>query len=217
MSMFANAKTLAAPKKSSKKEAAKVEMEGLETLASIDSVIKRLETLKAVFEADVKKQATAEFIKNGKLAKKRPENFKGVEGEATASVQLKAKASNIAVSDEDAARLKAAGITTEKVVSTVGTYVINPKYLADAEVMENASAALVAAGLPEDLFEQQIETSKTIVTADALDELFGKVREDADFVALLPLISSIALKPTLTEDGQAADFEKVAELLGAAA
>lgn len=224
--MFATAQKVKTAKAPKKAEKATVPMDSLAQYAALDAVIKALEGMKKVMEADVKGQAQVEFVTKGFAAKKRPENFKGTEtfsfeaeeGEdaltldASASVELRARSSSSAVTETELPLLQAAGIPVEEVVSVVGTYVINPEYLNDAEIMGKAEAALVAAGLPADLIQQQDEVKKTVVSSTALEHLFGNYDEQT-IQQFLPMVGVIALKPKLGTEDISDAFKVVSQLL----
>ena len=208
--MFSNAQTLKTAKSSKKADAVTVALPGVEALASIDAVIKALTTIKATVEAEVKSRAAIEFIKAGSEKKAKPENFKASEGVATASVQLKKRASNSTLSAEEVALLTNAGVSFETVEEVVSTFVINPAYKDDQALLGKVEKALKGVkGIPEDFILLQEGKSKTITTDASLDEVF-KLGQD-QIKLLLPVVSTIAVKPTI-EDVTAA-YDIVKELL----
>lgn len=208
--MFSNAQTLKTAKSSKKADAVTVALPGIEALASIDAVIKALTTIKATVEAEVKSRAAIEFIKTGSEKKAKPENFKASEGVATASVQLKKRASNSTLSAEEVALLTDAGVSFETVEEVVSTFVINPAYKDDQALLGKVEKALKGVkGIPEDFILLQEGKSKTITTDASLDEVF-KLGQD-QIKLLLPVVSTIAVKPTI-EDVTAA-YDIVKELL----
>lgn len=205
--MFANAKVLKTATPKAKKQTNEIELKGLEASAALDAMIKKLTTLKATIDGDLKSEAEAIFAKQGLEKKAKPENFKGVDGLATASVQLKKRSSASALSDEDVALLKEHKVSVQTDEQVVSTYVINPAYKDDQKLLEKVGKAIEkVAGVPADFILLQEGKAKTVTTDTSIDEVFAT--GNADTVALLlPLVATIALKPTIE------DAEKVHEIV----
>ena len=210
-SMFASAKKLAAPK-AKKTDKIQIELPGIADLAAVDALIKQLTAVKATLDADVKSQMTIEFIRMGAATKVRPENFEGTDGLASASCELRARASTSPLSNADAAMLEEAGIPVETIETTVDAFILNPQFTNDADVLGKMERALKkVAGLPVDLFLKQEGVSKKIVGKSAIDTLFAS--GDIEKIAkLLPHVSVPAIKPKL--DAAANAFEIVRNMLG---
>lgn len=212
--MFSNAKVLKTAGSSKKKEARHVEINGLETLAAIDAVIKSLSALKETVELDVKEQMLSEFITDGVAIKRRPENFKGIDGMAVASCQLKARSSASGLNDAEIAVLDDAGISYETTEQVASTFVINPAYKDDQALLSTIEKKLkTIKGLPEDFILLQEGKSKVVITDNSIDEVFasadaGKIRR------LLPVVSTMAVRPTLDEGDVNFAFDKIKELIG---
>lgn len=225
--MFSTAKTVQTKKTAAKKnDKRSVEIEGLAQLASIDAVIKALTALKTTIEGDVKSAMAVEFITEGCAAKKRPENFRGIEttelqvadGEiksvaASASCELRIRSSASALSDAEVETLTEAGIATQEAVSVVETYVVNPAYKDNGEILGLVEKKLKGVkGIPEDFIQFQPGEKKTIVGPDALDTLFTLPAEKAR--DLLSVVGVLAIKPKLDNDDVGAAFEVVQGILG---
>lgn len=206
MSMFANAKTLKTSAKAKKSDKEEIMIEGLEAVASLDAVIKSLTALKATMDADVKEAMLAHFVTSGAALKRRPDNFRGIENNASASCELRARSSASKLSDSEIELLTTNNIPTEVVVDTVETFVINPEYLSDAKVMASIEKALKKVkDIPEDLFLKQEGKSKTIVSDGAMAALFSS--GDNDKISdLLSVVSVLAIKPKLENDDLNAAF-----------
>jgi hypothetical protein len=216
MSMFDSAKTLKtgkAPKATSVKE--QITIAGIEVVAALDVVIKSLVALKKTKDADVKDAMIGYFAEKGVATGARPVNFRGVEGAASASCELRIRSSASALTPDEIELLAAKNIPMETVVDTVETFVINPEYLNDAEIMGKIEAALKKVkGIPEDLFLKQEGRSKTIVGEGAFDALFSnKDMNEEEAIDLLPLISVPAIKPTLDNDDLSSAFEIARKML----
>jgi hypothetical protein len=219
MGMFADAKTLETAKPKSKKtQQERVVVAGLEALASIDAVIKSLEAIKAVKMTEVKDQMAEKFIKDGIDKNDRPENFRGLEGNAEASCELRARSSNSPLSDEEIAKYEEHNLPITKIETVVETFVINPEYLADVKVMSSIEAALKKVkGIPDDLFLRQQGVTKTVAGEDAIKMLFAGAATEEEVTEMLPLVGVLAVKPTLASDDLAAAFKIAAAIISPAA
>lgn len=191
--MFSTAKVInpVAAKSSSGKDRAEFQMSGLEQLAQVDALIKSLEGIKGTLDADVKAQALELFIEhaNGK----RPESFRGLEGTASASVELRKRATTSPLTPEQQVLLAAAGIKGEKVITTNKMFGINPKYAEDNSLLAKVEAAL-AGIVPTDFIVLQEEKSKIVVTDQAIDAVFKADEADR---ALVETVCVLAIKPKL--------------------
>ena len=159
----------------SKKAKPEITMVGIRRVAALDTVIKALTAVKVSADQEVKAKMAAEFIQQGRKINRRPDNFRGVDNDASASCELRARASTSKLSPEEVVILKAAGIPVQTVTAKVDTFVINPAYVDDAAVMEKVAAMLgKIKGLPDDFFLKQDGVESQIVGEGALDILFGK-------------------------------------------
>lgn len=211
MAIFDKAKTIKTDKPS-KRSAPEVVMAGIEAVAALDTVIKSLTALKETKTDEVKEAMKERFIRVGLEEKRRPVNFKGIEGEASASCELRIRSKTSALSDAEVTFLTKHGIKTQKVVSTVETFAINPAYLQDPAVMKAVEAALKKVkGLPEDFIQYQEGQSKTVVDEDALDEMFAKANKAA-CGELINTIGVLAIKPKMNEDDYKAAMKIVAKI-----
>jgi hypothetical protein len=211
--MFSTAKKIAAPKAPKKDTKAQVAIDGLATLASIDAVMKSLAALKATVESDVKSAMAVEFVTTGCAIKKRPENFRGTDEGASASCELRIRSSASALSEDEQKLYAEAGIGTKTVVSTIETYVINPEYKDNGDLLALVEKKLKGIkGIPEDFIMFQEGVSKTVAADDALDVLFTLPAEKAR--DLLPIVGTLAVKPKLDTDDVAEAFKVVGALLG---
>lgn len=196
MAMFDSTKKVAAPKSKAKATKTEVLTPGLQDYAAIVAAEKALGALKATTGEMVKSQM---FVEMGVAKGGRPDSYTGIEGAATASLELRARASTSALSAEEVELLNEKGIPTQEIVATVETFIINPAYAEDASLLAKIEKALKSVkGIPEDLFLKQDGTSKTVLAEGALDAVF---KHDADTIAdLLPVTSVMAIKPKLATD-----------------
>lgn len=212
--MFANAKQVKTDKPAAKKDKKdQVNLPGLTDLASIDAVIKALTALKSTIDADIKSEAAVHFVKTGRALKKRPENFRGVDEGSSASIELRIRSTTSVLSEEEQALLAENGIGTRTVVSVVDTYVINPDYKDNAEILGLVESRLAGVeGIPEDFIQKQDGVSKVVVAEDALDKVFTLSDEKAR--DLLSVVGVLAVKPKLDTTDISAALKAVGELLG---
>lgn len=211
MVSLSNAKTLktGATAKSKRSDKAEIEIAGLEDVAAIDAVIKSLTALKKAKESQVKDAMKSYFVTTGAATKKRPENFRGIEGDASASCELRIRGAGSALSDDEAELMESKGLPVEEVIETVATLVINPEYLQDQILLAKVEQQLnKIKDIPDDFIMSQEGKSKKIVGETALDVLFADHSQDA-IDDLLSVVGVLAVKPTLKDD----DITKAMEVV----
>ena len=98
--LFSTASTIKVePKKTSKADnKAKIEIEGLSDFAMVVSLQKNLEALKETLEGSVKTQMKEVFTRQ---SNKRPENFRGFEGSASASCEFRKRSIRSVLTEEE--------------------------------------------------------------------------------------------------------------------
>jgi len=197
MSVFSKAKVVEAPAKKAAKrnDKAVVELEGLFNYAVVDKVVKTFGALQKTLAATLKEKQSEYFVTEGNARGYRPENFRGVDGLASASCELRMRSSASVLSDEECELLTKAKIPFDTVVEQVNQYVINPKYFDNQDLLALVSKSLEKLGLPDDFIQLQTEKTTRIVNEESLAAVF-KNRVAADF---LSLVSVLAIKPVLDE------------------
>lgn len=193
MSMFKNAKTIEAKTSTAKKRSDKEEIHvaGLEDLAVVDTVVKTFTAIQKTLATEVKDEMTNIFVGMGKQLKKRPANFRGIDGESSASCELRVRSSRSALTAEETEMLDDLGVPYETVVEKEDAYVINPAYFDDQEMLEKVSSALESLGLPEDFILRQEKVEKKVVTEETVEAVFAKGVADS----LLDIVGTLAIKP----------------------
>lgn len=173
VNLFANATAVSPTKAVTKKSSAKdvVQLSGLEQLAQINALMKALDGVKTSIEQGVKSDAFEHFFAEAQATAKRPDNFKGVDGIASASIEMRKRSTASALSDDEVAMFKANSLEVEKVVSVQQLFAINPTYAADSKLLKKVSAAL-ADIVPADFIQVQEERSKFVVGDDTMDAAF---------------------------------------------
>lgn len=179
-----------------------VEIEGLELVGAIDHTIKWLEALKETAALPVKDIATERFIDAGRVTEKQPESFDAKEGQVTANVQCKKRASNSGLSDIEEAVCRENNVP----LGTSGGEYFFPKEHQDwvEENSEKISKAFVKLGAPQGIIAKN--PTKTIATDDSIPFIFKQFKAQRDIIEkLLPMVAVVATKPKF---GAALDEEE---------
>lgn len=192
--MFKNAAVLTKPAPAAaKKTKDEIALAGLEQLAELDAAIKALTGAKAAIEQTVKAAAFDEFMNlasNGK----RPESFRGVDGNASASVEMRKRSTASALTDAEVELLAANGLTATKAISTPKLFGINPKHAENTELLARVEDALKDI-VPEDFIVVQEERSKMVVADEVIEAAFRN-KAPREVIAT---VTCMALKPKLNE------------------
>lgn len=195
MGMFAKAKTLEVPKApKAKSEKIEIQMSELQDLCEIRALMTSLDAAAKSIEANIKAAGFKEFVKIAAATGIKPENFRGVDRSAHASVELRKRGTNSALNEDEIAVLKKLNITPFEQVITQGLFAINPMYATDSTLLSKVEKAL-AKIVPVDFIVEQPEVKKSVVTDEMLAEGF-KLRHPA----AIEIMTTMALKPALNED-----------------
>lgn len=212
--LFATAKTVSAKKQTARKpKAVEVEIEGLEVYASIVAIEKTLKALKETYRAQIDEQLNEHFVNEGKAINRRPSNFKGREGDAAASCELRIRSSASGLSDIEQQLLERHGVETEVVETVTEAFIFNPEYRDRSDILEKVSEALSGVeGLPSDLIMKQEGSSKVVVNEDSLNKVFTLPKAVAE--QLLPIVGTLAVKPRLETSDVRDALSRVLEVIG---
>lgn len=179
-----------------------IRLPGLGTFAKADAVAKAARTVADTLCNDVKNDVQEIFIGQGIQLGKRPPNFNAKDEKATANIQLKTLPSGLSVEAQEA--LNDAAIPLRVVDEVAETFIINPQYADNATYIAKLEKALEKLGLPEDFFLHQSQ-KKVLPNGDATVDAIFKLRnkrgapDRARIEALLPLVTTLAVKPATTE------------------
>lgn len=210
LSVFENAtKVKAKAPATSKKEKEEVAIAGIKKIAVLSNLLTAIESEIKATRVTVDTQVTDHFINkfgavyvNGKKIKDavKHENFRGVDVDASASCELRKRSSASALDEFQIEVLTQHGIETEEVGDTIETFIINPKYITDADLMGKVSKALSKIkDLPEDLIQQQVANKKTVTTENSLGQVLNLPPETAR--SLLAVVGTLAVgKAKLPEE-----------------
>jgi hypothetical protein len=213
MSMFEKAKaspvtTKAAPKKGDK---AVFAIAGMEAFAAVKAVEKALKAVSSTLEQGVKAQMAVKFVEIGMKKGSRPDSFKGEEGQGSASCELRCRTSTSVLTVEEQSLLEEHKIPVVTLDTVVETFIINPAYADNSDLLERVSKALEGIeGMPADFILHQ--SQKKVCADEASMNAVFALKDKAVVAALLPLVSTLAVKPTITSEKAA--FDLVVDMLG---
>lgn len=170
-----------AKKPAKKDERPEITIPGIYNLAALDQVLADVKAVREDLEIEIKGLARAEFLRKGTATKCQPENFRGLEQGASASMEMRKRSTKSALSDEEKTLCDELGIEYEEREEVIETFVINPTYLADEKVMAALEKAVGEAvrqhRLPLDILQKQEGVKRTILVDNALATLFTKSKE----------------------------------------
>lgn len=171
--MFANAKKLSTKK--AKPEKPHFKIPGLRRYEFLTVLIDKLTDLKNTLNGEIKSNARGVFLSEAKRLRKKPDNFVGVDGFSTASIELRKRSSNSPLTEDEIKSLAAWNIPVGKVDKVEETFVINPAYIADSALLKRVEKALKnVKDLPEDFILRQEGETKYVVTDETLEKVFEK-------------------------------------------
>jgi hypothetical protein len=176
-------------------------MESIANLTAIGRVIADLETAEAVVDQEVREAAKTLFLNDGCAIKARPQNFNGCEFETVNGVELRHSVSvelrnyGSGLSAEAQALATEYKVPVETVDTVPATYIINPAYATDMDMMgkllKALNAAVTTGDLPTDILQRQEGQNKVVTTEQTLPAIFAMEREQAEL--LLPVFSTLAV------------------------
>lgn len=195
MGLFAAAKSLekkpTGAKKADKKE---IPIAKIQQVAEIKALMQTLAGTLESLETEVKTAGFEQFLDMECVG--RPESFRGIDGLASASVEMRKRGTNSALNEDEVKLLREHGIEPFEQVVTQEMFGINPAYAGDEALMQRVEKALVkVAGLPADFIVKQEKVSKLVVTDEMLDLAFKKRDR-----TVLQITTCMALKPKLNAE-----------------
>lgn len=213
MSIFAAAKTIA-PKKPAKAAKDEIQMPGLGMVAKIDSLIKTLGALQTTLTKEIKDTASVIFFDSVKETGRKPDSFRGIDGDASGSIEFRKRGTNSPLQPDEVDLLERFGLKVTDSIITQEMYGFNPAYNQDAAMFDMISAALeplITSGkLPADLIVKQDQVSKKVVTDEMLETACRM--KDKLPTEVLSTLSTLAIKPKLESTDIVAIFSEVQEL-----
>ncbi len=151
--------TVDAPKGKGKTKA-EIDVEGLRHYAALKNAQKQIDAALETLKEDVNGAAIDYF-----LAAQRKDSIQGVDGDTTASLQLRKRTSRSVLSDHEYSVLNDLGIDTD--VAADARFYIDNKYAEDTELLGKVSAALEGI-VPADFLGAT--QPKYVVSGNAVDQ-----------------------------------------------
>lgn len=190
--LFAKAKTIDKPATAkAKQEKKEINIAKLQQLCEIKALMQTLEGACKSLETEVKAAGFQAFLDMETVG--RPESFRGIDGMASASVEMRKRGTNSALNEDECKLLREHGIEPFKQTVTNQLFAINPKYAEDENLLARVEKAL-AKIVPEDFIVQQEGVHKFVVTDEMLDLAFKKRDK-----SVLEVTTCMAVKPKLDE------------------
>jgi hypothetical protein len=196
MSIFEKAKKVEAKPAAAKKTKQEIAMAGVQRLAEIKAMMQNLEAAAKTIEGEVKETGFAEFL--AMQTNVRPESFKGIDGMATCSVEMRKRSTTSALNADEVEILEKMGLKPFTQVVTTEMFGINPAYAANEELMDKVSKALEKI-VPDDFIVLQAGVTKQVVD-DALCDAAFKMPAGEDRATALRMVTTMALKPKLNAE-----------------
>lgn len=210
--LFANAKTMEAPKKPRKKgEKEVVTIKGLDKYTALDTLMKVIAPLKEIEEKEIKDTMIDHFVDTTIEIGERPENFKGIDSHSEASCELRKRSSRSPLSPAELQILKASDISTQTYVIAPAQeeqFVINPEVVAlvekDARLAKEFSQALLGIkklqGIDILLKMEAVAEESVQVIGDQSFADAAKIKDKAKLKQVMDIIGTMAVKAKLTTD-----------------
>ena len=213
MDIFANAKpTRKATTSAKANDKAVINIPGVEPYGKIDAMMKALKTLGDLYKQQVNDAAKEQLVAEGMAYGKRPQNFKGTDGDVTASIEYRKRSSASGLNDEEIKVCAEHNIPTEEVCDVTEGYMFNPDVMTPEVMAKIAKALENVKGLPENLIVKQVANKKTIVTEEAIDKVFA-TRDEDTIRALLSIVGVQAIKCSVPDFDMIKFMPKLASIV----
>lgn len=144
-----------------------IDVKDLHMYAALKAAEKAIGTMVETLQEDVNGIALEAFIASG-----RSDSIQGIDGDTTASLQLRKRTSRSVLSEQEVLVLDELNISSEK--SADSRFYINNKYAEDGKLLEKVAAALEGI-VPEDFIGHTGE--RFVTTADSVREAFANCDE----------------------------------------
>jgi hypothetical protein len=186
----------------------KVKVSGLELLAQYDAVLKSVKTLCATQAEAVKAEMREHFLSQVRQLKKRPPNYRGYEGDASASCELKKRATTSPFTPEEIELLNEYDIPVGENVVVEKQFRVNPEYANDPKKLAQIAKLLEKVpDLPDNLFEV-FEVKTAVCTEETLDATFSDPKKAN---AVFDVVACLAVKPKLEHTNATTILRAVAD------
>lgn len=205
--IFKTATIIAVPEQTVKPgKKVEINLKGIEDYAHVDAVIKDLTAVKNALHEDLNDAMKAIFKKGAK----RPENFKAIDGDASASCEMRRRASSSPLTPEEKAAFDKDKIPYDTLPLIPERYIINPEYMNDEKLLEKISAAISAIkGIPEDFILLQKGSQKYAVSEETISTVYEKKLVDKYFTT----VSVLGIKPKLDHPNIKTSIRRAKEII----
>ena len=201
----------AAPKKEKKSDKVELKTARLAQYAAVNALMKSLETIQATLKGDIEGQMVTYFKGVVVDTKKKPDSYRGIDGEASASLEFRKRSVRSILTDAECETLTNAKIPYGEDVKVTECFVINPKYSEDSALLEKVSGALSKIkDLPEDLIQHQAKVATRTVTDETID---GLCKDPILFAQLFNVVSVLAIKAKTNVKDAEKLFDEVKDLI----
>ncbi len=182
--LFAAAKgeTKKAPAKKGKVKP-QIEVADLHQFAALTAAAKAIESHLETLKESVNEEAFEAYLR-----RQNKETLEGIDGDTTASLQLKKRTSRSTLSEAEIATLEALGVETQK--SADSKFYINGDYAEDGDLLQKVSDALEGI-VPEDFFGHTGD--KFVVGDNALVQAL-EIKDESDRRVATKIVSTQAAR-----------------------
>lgn len=171
-----------------------VAIPGLRDYATVVDLKKNLEALEKTLRIDVIK-AMRDFFRR---QSRRPDSFRGVDGDATATCMLNKRATSSPLNEAEVQLLEKLDLPIGEELLVEERFVINPELMSDQKTLEKISAALSKIPGCENFILHQERQTKKVVTDATLEKVFeGKLFDQA-----IDVVGVFAIKPSVKQSAE---------------
>lgn len=174
--------TVDAPKGKGKSKP-EIDVEGLRQYAALKNAQKQIEAALETLKEDVNGEAMEYFLNAG-----RKDSIQGVDGDTTASLQLRKRTSRSILSDQEYSVLSDLGIDTD--LATDARFYINNAYAEDTKLLGKVSAALEGI-VPADFLGAT--APKYVVSGNAVDQAL-KIEDETTRETVVDMVTTQAAR-----------------------
>ena len=188
------------------------QIQGVELLAHLETLINEFESMKKGVKADIEAEATSRYVKLGMQIQGQPKNMVVEENATKASYQVKKRSASSQLSQAEIATLDQHGISHTTKVVKANTFIVNPDYIKDQNLLATlANKVAEIEDVPDDFIISQEEVSKEVTTPTSLNEVFSKYRDDKTAMELLSIVSTNAVRVTESDSVMATALDTMIE------
>jgi hypothetical protein len=185
-----------APKEKGKKEKAGVPSgPALAYVAAIDYIMKSLKGVRETYEGMLKDEMLDRFVEQGMEHKKRPDNYRGVNGMGEASCEMRKRSTASPLTETEVEELAKLKIEVQLETVQEEMFVFNAEVLKNPELRAKISAAFAKIDFGELQPISKIEAQKKYVASEeSIEEVFKKAKDSKICSKLVSMLTTLAVK-----------------------